>query len=231
VASSSGVSITGTLSATGTKNFRIDHPLDPANKYLLHAAIESSEVLNLYTGNTLLDAAGEAVVQLPDWFETLNKDFRYQLTAIGAPGRDLYIAEEISGGHFKIAGGKPGAKVSWQVTGVRNDAWEKAYPMVVEEDKGADRGHYLTPELYGQPATARIGYEAVPPASERAQYRPALARRSSASPMPEPGAFRMPAPPSPNLPLPIVPRPITPRVAPSQPRPAALAAKPEVNQK
>jgi hypothetical protein len=40
VASNSGVSINGTLSATGTKNFRIDHPLDPANKYLSHAAIE-----------------------------------------------------------------------------------------------------------------------------------------------------------------------------------------------
>jgi hypothetical protein len=56
------------------------------------------------------------------------------LTAIGAPGRDLYIAEEVSGGHFKIAGGKPDGKVSWQVAGVRNDGWEKAHPMVAEAD-------------------------------------------------------------------------------------------------
>src|SRR6202035_2656337 len=141
--------VAGNLLVGGNKNFRIDHPLDPANKYLFHAAIESSEVLNLYSGNIALDASGEALVQLPDWFEVINKDFRYQLTPIGAPGRDLYIAEEVSAGHFKIAGGKPGGKVSWQVSGVRNDAWEKAHPMEVEADKGADRGHYLTPELVG----------------------------------------------------------------------------------
>jgi len=119
-------------------------------EYLTHAAIESSEVLNLYTGNATLDDSGAAVAQLPEWFEAINKDFRYQLTNIGgfAP---VYIAEEVSGGRFKIAGGRPGTKVSWQVTGVRHDAWEKAYPMEVEADKGADRGHSLTPELYGQP--------------------------------------------------------------------------------
>src|ERR1019366_4143800 len=116
-ATSGNVSVYGTFSATGTKNFRIDHPLDPANKYLFHASVESSEVLNLYSGNAVLDASGEAVVQLPDWFEVINKDFRYQLTSIGAPGRDLYVAEEVSGGHFKIAGGRPGGKVSWQVSG------------------------------------------------------------------------------------------------------------------
>jgi hypothetical protein len=172
---SGDVNITGNLSATGTKNFRIDHPLDPANKYLLHAAIESSEVLNLYSGNVVLDTSGAAVVQLPDWFEVINKDFRYQLTSIGAPGRDLYVAEEVSAGHFKIAGGNPGGKVSWQVTGVRNDAWEKAHPMEVEVDKGADHGHYLTPELVGAPETARIGYMAPAPGSEHVIHpRPAI---------------------------------------------------------
>jgi trimeric autotransporter adhesin len=154
------------LSVVGNKNFRIDDPLDPANKYLFHASIESSEVLNLYSGNAILDGSGEAIIQLPDWFEVINKDFRYQLTAIGAPGRDLYIAEEVSGGHFKVAGGKPGGKVSWQVSGVRNDAWEKAHPMVVEANKGANRGHYLTPEFYGAPETLRIGYIAPISSSE-----------------------------------------------------------------
>ena len=192
--STGAVSITGTLSATGTKNFRIDHPLDPGNKYLTHAAIESSEVLNLYSGNAALDESGAAVVQLPDWFEAINKDFRYQVTAIGAPGRDLYVAEEISGGHFKIAGGTPGGKVSWQVTGVRNDAWEKAYPMMVEADKGADRGHYLTPELYGQPASARIGYEAVPEGQQIVHHHRPNLLRGNGSPA---KAITLPAPPRP----------------------------------
>jgi hypothetical protein len=213
-ASSGNVNVYGNFTATGTKNFRIDHPLDPANKYLFHAAIESSEVLNLYSGNTVLDGSGEAVVQLPDWFEVINKDFRYQLTSIGAPGRDLYIAEEVSGGHFKIAGGKPGGKVSWQVSGVRNDAWEKAHPMVVEADKAADRGHYLTPELYGAPETARIGYMAPAPGSDKiVHHRPTFQKRSNASP-----SQRTPF----NIPIP--PTPVMPRIAP-RPHPVAQASK------
>jgi hypothetical protein len=220
--STGAVSITGTLSATGTKNFRIDHPLDPANKYLYHASIESSEVLNLYSGNAVLDDSGEAVVQLPDWFEVINKDFRYQLTNVGsfAP---VYIAEEVSGGHFKIAGGKPGAKVSWQVSGVRNDAWVKAHPWAVEEDKGADRGHYLTPELYGAPETERIGYMAVPPGSEQiVHHRPLLPRRGNASP----SQPRMPL----SQPRSAPPMPALPKVA-SLPHPATPASKPELDQK
>src|SRR5262249_8174168 len=89
------VEISGNLKGSGTKSFRIDHPLDPANKYLYHATLESSEVLNLYTGNTVLDANGEAAVQLPEWFEVLNRDFRYQLTAIGGAAPNLHIAQKI----------------------------------------------------------------------------------------------------------------------------------------
>jgi hypothetical protein len=32
--------------------------------------------------------------------------------------------------------------------------------MVVEADKGAERGRYLAPELYGAPETERVGYQA-----------------------------------------------------------------------
>jgi len=216
-ATSGNVNVYGNLTATGTKNFRIDHPLDPANKYLFHAAIESSEVLNLYSGNVVLDASGEAMVQLPEWFEVINKDFRYQLTPIGAPGRDLYIAEEVSGGHFKIGGGKPNGKVSWQVSGVRNDAWEKSHPMVVEADKGPKRGQYLTPELYGAPETARIGYMAPAPESEKVvHHRPTFEKRNASS-----SQQRMP------LSLPIPPTPVLPK-APT-PHPVAQATKVEVS--
>jgi len=213
------ITIPGDLYVGGTKNFRIDHPLDPANKFLFHAAIESSEVLNLYSGNVALDASGEAVVKLPDWFEIINKDFRYQLTSIGAPGRDLYIAEEVSGGRFKIAGGKPGGKVSWQVSGVRNDAWEKAHPMVVEADKGAQRGQYLTPELYGAPETARMGYMAPAPGSEKIVHHRPVFQEHNASPSQQ----RMP------LPHPIPPTPVVPKVAPG-PHPVAQASKLKVHQ-
>jgi hypothetical protein len=95
---------------------------------------------------------------MPDYFQALNSDFRYQLTAIGAPGPNLYIAEEISGNRFKIAGGKTGSKVSWQVTGIRQDAYAVAHRIKVEEDKPAqERGHYLHPELFGATEKEAIG--------------------------------------------------------------------------
>ena len=134
-----GVSITGNLNVSGTitgstKDFRIDDPIDPAGKYLYHASIESNEMANLYSGNVILDRRGEAIVDLPEWFEALNGDFRYQLTAIGRAA-PVYIAQEIENHRFKIAGGRAGMKVSWQVTGVRRDAWAQSHPLRVEEDK------------------------------------------------------------------------------------------------
>jgi hypothetical protein len=132
--------------------FHIDHPLDPENKYLNHAAVESSEILNVYSGNVQLNEVGEAMIKLPEWFEALNRDFRYSLTPIGAPASSLYIAQEVTDNHFKIAGGVPGMKVSWQVTGVRSDPSARKHKFEVEEEKSdRERGHYLTPEAYGQP--------------------------------------------------------------------------------
>jgi hypothetical protein len=116
------------------KNFKIDDPLDPDHKSLYHASIESSEMMNIYSGNVVLDRKGEAVVAMPEWFEALNTDFRYQLTTIGGNAH-VYIAREIENNRFKIAGGRGGLKVSWQVTGVRHDAWAQAHPMRVEEEK------------------------------------------------------------------------------------------------
>jgi hypothetical protein len=163
------VIITGSLQKGGG-SFKIDHPLDPANKYLSHSFVESSDMKNVYDGVIALDNKGEAKIELPDWFGALNKDFRYQLTAIGAPGSNLHIAEEISdtttkhssydeysgdGNHvsrFKIAGGTSGMKVSWQVTGIRKDPWANTHRIQVEEDKpDKERGYYMYPDLYGQP--------------------------------------------------------------------------------
>src|SRR5918997_6024145 len=89
------VTITGNLQKAGG-SFKIDHPLDPANKYLSHSFVESPDMKNVYDGVVVLDRKGKAEINLPDWFGALNKNFRYQLTAIGAPGPNLYIAEEIS---------------------------------------------------------------------------------------------------------------------------------------
>src|SRR5262249_16447633 len=130
-------------------SFKIDHPLDPANKYLYHSFVESPDMMNIYNGMVTLDDQGEAAVFLPDWFEALNRDFRYQLTAVGVPGPSLYIAQEISDHRFRIAGGHPGGKVSWQVTGIRKDPFAEKHRIPVEEDKPThERGTYLHPEVY-----------------------------------------------------------------------------------
>jgi hypothetical protein len=143
------VQVTGTLSKGGGA-FQIDHPLDPANKYLLHSFVESPDMMNIYNGNVTLDASGEASVTMPDWFESLNRDFRYQLTAIGAPGPNLYVAQEIVGNRFTIAGGTPNGKVSWQVTGIRQDPWANANRIPVEKDKAPHEiGRYLHPAARG----------------------------------------------------------------------------------
>jgi hypothetical protein len=145
------VHVAGTLTKGGG-SFKIDHPLDPANKYLYHSFVESPDMMNIYNGIVYLDAQGDAWVTLPDWFDALNHDFRYQLTAIGAPAPNLYIAEKIAGNRFKIAGGGPGVEVSWLVTGIRKDPFAEKYRIPVEEEKPvAERGYYLHHEAYGQP--------------------------------------------------------------------------------
>ena len=141
------VSLAGTLSK-GSGSFKIDHPLDPQNKYLSHSFVESPDMMNVYNGNVVLDENGEAWVEMPEWFDALNTDFRYQLTCIGGYAQ-VYIAEEISENRFKISGGRAGLKVSWMVTGIRNDPFARAQRIQVEEEKPAhERGTYLHPDAY-----------------------------------------------------------------------------------
>jgi hypothetical protein len=142
------VDVVGALSKGGG-SFKIDHPLDPANKYLYHSFVESPEMKNIYDGNTTTDAQGNAVVSLPEWFETLNRDFRYQLTVIGQFAQAI-VASKILNNQFTIKTDKPNVEVSWQVTGIRQDAWANAHRIQVEVEKPErERGHYLYPELYG----------------------------------------------------------------------------------
>lgn len=158
------VSCLSNFTVAGTKSFIIDHPLDPENRDLLHVCVESSEMKNIYDGVGTADAAGELTVAMPDYFEALNKDLRYQLTAIGQAAPGLYIKEELTKGKFRIAGANPGQKVCWQVTGNRKDAFAEKNPFVVERDRPAsERGLYRNPEAYGHPAEKRIGYVAAPP--------------------------------------------------------------------
>jgi hypothetical protein len=176
---SGDLNVTGAIFA-GTKDFKIDHPLDPANKYLFHASVESSEMKNIYDGVVVTDAQGEAIVPLPSWFEALNHDFRYQLTVIGQFAQAI-VVREIQNHEFAIRTSLPNVKVSWQVTGVRQDAYAKAHPLVVEQEKDARlRGFYIHPELHGAPQERQIEWARHPELMKTIQRQRQEAREKQA---------------------------------------------------
>lgn len=140
--------------------------------------------MNIYTGNITTDADGRATVQLPEWFEALNTDFRYQLTVIGQFAQAI-VAREIEQHQFQIKTSLPNVKVSWQVTGVRRDAYAKAHPLQVEQEKPEkERGFYIHPELYGAPQEKGILWATAPKAMK--QWKQAQAKGAAHGPTAKP---------------------------------------------
>lgn len=138
------MNVLGNISKGGG-TFKIDHPQDPYNKYLYHSFIESPDMMNIYNGNTKTDSLGFDTIQLPGYFNALNKDFRYQLTCIGSFAQAI-VKEEIKGNYFVIQTSEPGVKVSWQVTGVRRDNYANENRVQVEVEKSAsEKGTLLYP--------------------------------------------------------------------------------------
>lgn len=147
--------VTGSISKGGG-GFKIDHPLDPATKFLSHSFVESPDMKTIYDGVVTLDEDGAGTVDLPPWFEALNRDLRYQLTPIGAYA-PVYVRSKVKAGRFVIAGGAAGQEVSWQVTGIRKDVWADAHRIPVEERKvGPVKGRYLHPVEHGKSAATGI---------------------------------------------------------------------------
>lgn len=141
------LAVTGTISKGGG-TFKIDHPLDPENKYLYHSFVESPDMMNVYNGNVTTDTDGNANVTLPDYFEALNMDYRYQLTPIGQFAQAM-VLEKVSGNRFKIKTDKPNVEISWQVTGIRNDPYAKHNRVQVSVEKPeSEKGSYLHSAAY-----------------------------------------------------------------------------------
>jgi hypothetical protein len=154
------VQVDGSLSKAGG-SFKIDDPIDPSGKYLYHSFVESPDMKNVYDGVVTTDASGFATVTMPQWFEALNSDFRYQLTTVGQFAQAMVAKELDANGAFVIQTDKPNVKVSWQVTGIRQDAWAKAHRIPVEQEKaGSERGRYLHPELFGHAGELGINQRA-----------------------------------------------------------------------
>jgi hypothetical protein len=172
------LTIGGTI-RKGGGSFMIDHPLDPAHKYLSHSFVESPDMMNVYNGNITTNKRGLAVVVLPEYFEALNRDFRYQLTAIGQFAQ-VIVAKEINGNHFTIRTTRPGVRVSWQVTGIRHDAFADAHRIPTEEMKPpAEQGHYLHPELFGARPEQAVGYRSPKPSLQGDRPQIAAAEKPS----------------------------------------------------
>ena len=169
------VFVNGAFSASGTKAFQIDHPLTPETHYLNHFCAEGPEPYNLYRGNVTTDAQGYAVVQLPDYFEAVNRDPTYHLTVIDSSD-DFILAKvvrEIQNNRFVIRTSKPFVKVSWEVKAIRNDLWVQRYGYQTEQEKEDNlKGKYLNPELYGQPKERSIHQHPEPAPAPTEQAKP-----------------------------------------------------------
>jgi hypothetical protein len=149
------VNVTGTLSKSAG-SFKIDHPLDPENKYLYHSFVESPDMMNVYNGVVVTDADGFATVELPEWFEALNRDFRYQLTVVDEGDTtgfvQVKVVRKVAGNRFQVRASAPGVEVSWQVTGIRKDTYAEKHRVPVEQEKPAEeRGRYIQPADWGLP--------------------------------------------------------------------------------
>lgn len=154
------VHVTGALYGND-KHFLIDDPADPANKLLQHTCVESPDMMNIYNGNATTDANGDATVALPAYFDALNRDFRYQLTVIGQFAQAI-VSSKVVDNHFSVKTDKPNVEVSWQVTGIRNDAYAKTHTLPAEIDKGtANHGRFVNPEVFGKPASMALNGTAI----------------------------------------------------------------------
>ena len=145
--------VSGSISKGGG-SFKIDHPLDPENKFLYHSFVESPDMMNIYNGNVTTDDKGYATITLPDYFEALNRDFRYSVTVVDEVDADevflwAKVVRKVSGNQFTVRSSRGELEVSWQVTGVRKDAWAEKNRIPNSVDKaGEERGTLLHPDAF-----------------------------------------------------------------------------------
>jgi hypothetical protein len=187
----------GSLTASGTKSFQIDHPLDPENYYLNHFCTEGPEPINAYSGNIVTDERGYATIALPDYFDSINRDFRYQLTVVDGAGEDFVhvrVVRKIQNNQFTIRTSAPHVEVSWRVEAIRNDRYVQTYGyQTVQEKEDEIKGKFVSPELYGKPKERGIHYrpemEARPGSAAR-EARPSPGSRQGGAKLPSPKAKR-----------------------------------------
>lgn len=147
--------VTGDILKGGTCFF-IDHPLDPENKLLIHACVESPENLLIYRGKIRLGERGEAIVTLPNYFTALAKEHEATVT-LTPVGRPFLVGYQWRSAYDSfIAYGEPDREVSWVVYADRDDpvVHQLTRPGEVEKEptsKLCPRGKLLYASAYGYP--------------------------------------------------------------------------------
>lgn len=166
------VNVTGSLT-TPAAFLQVDHPESPADRWYQQALVGAFERVTVLSGNAVSGANGRVVVRVPEIFGRTHTDVRYQVTPIGRAAQP-FIAKELADGRFTIDAGAAGVRLSWQLTGVRDDAAARRGAFQVEADKRPhEQGRYADPALYRRSSRRTLRPRA------RTVGNPADARRSS----------------------------------------------------
>jgi hypothetical protein len=123
-----GVTIGGDLDVTGTKNFKIPHPLEELSetRFLRHSAIESPRIENIYHGMVTLNN-GRATINIdaeygmtPGTFAALNRSLTRHTTNESSSAN---VWSSLSGAVLEIfcADQNSSDEVYWMVSGERKD--------------------------------------------------------------------------------------------------------------
>lgn len=102
----------------GSKLFHMEHP-SKLGHALQHAATESPVSGIEYWGEVTLDAAGRAVIELPDYFEALAKERNRAVLVTGRNGAVDWT--DVEGNSFTVTGA-PGQRAAWLVKAERHSA-------------------------------------------------------------------------------------------------------------
>jgi hypothetical protein len=92
--------------------------------YLPQSFVESPDLMNVVSGTAVLDANGKAEVKLPAAF---------------GDAAAVYVGREIRDNSFQIAGGKPGQRISWQVTSIQREPDSETPRAAIEAGIQSDK--------------------------------------------------------------------------------------------
>lgn len=89
VSNDGNVAVQNTLSKGGG-SFKIDHPLDPENKYLYHSFVESPDMMNVYNGNITTMQVARPLLKCPSGSMHSTKIFAINLQPLDSLRKPMF---------------------------------------------------------------------------------------------------------------------------------------------